>query len=336
MKLITVTDMQALIRRVGLEPFLALAVDAIEDYLRRWPELQLSPRHAFHYPFGVTELMPCADDRLYGVKYVNGHPGNPARGKLSVTAIGLLADVPSGYPLMISEMTLLTAVRTAAVAALAAGLLARLESQRVALIGCGAQAEFQVLALASRLPVTEVNYFDIDGTAMDKFAGHLGHRFRLRRGQDIADTLRDADVWITLTAAKQHQSLIDEALLRPGVHINAMGGDCPGKTELSPEVIRRCKTVVEYRPQSEQEGEIQQTGAASVHAELWEVLTDQRPGRDNDDEITLFDAVGIAVEDLAVLDLVARLAERYDIGSEVTLVPDLADPKDLFSLVAGN
>src|SRR5699024_10592954 len=133
--------------------------------------------------------------------------------------------------------------------------------------------------------------------------------------------------------AKQHQALIDETLLRPGVHVNAMGGDCPGKTELSAAAIHRCKTVVEYLPQSEQEGEIQQTGTADVHAELWQILRGERPGRTENDEITLFDGVGIAVEDLAVLDMVATLAQQHDIGSDVELVPTPRHPKDLFSLL---
>ena len=97
----------------------------LEKDFGRWHEFLLSPRHATHYPHGVIELMPCADQQFYDFKYVNGHPGNPLIGRLSVVAIGLLSDVVSGYPLMISEMTLLVAFRTAATDVLAVKYLAR-------------------------------------------------------------------------------------------------------------------------------------------------------------------------------------------------------------------
>lgn len=158
---------------VGLDNFYTHIIAALEADFGRWDEFILSPRHATHYPHGVIELMPCADQQLYAFKYVNGHPGNPLKGKLNVVAIGLLSDAGTGYPLMISEMTLLTAFRTAATAVLAAKYLAREDAKSLAIIGTGAQSEFQVLAFTSFFRLEEVRFYDIDPQAMAKFSKNL-------------------------------------------------------------------------------------------------------------------------------------------------------------------
>lgn len=133
--------------QTGIDHLLCRTIAQLREDFGRWHAFHKSPRHATHYPHGVIELMPCADDTYYAFKYVNGHPGNPQQGKLSVFGLGMLTDVASGYPLLLSEMTLLTAIRTAATAALAADYLARAESNRLGIIGTGAQAEFLILAI---------------------------------------------------------------------------------------------------------------------------------------------------------------------------------------------
>ena len=334
MKLITTDDLLRIIRREGLAEFLKLAGTALEQAFGRWQEFQLSPRHAINYPHGVMELMPCADQRYYACKYVNGHPGNTARGRLSVVALGLLAEVESGFPLLISEMTLLTAVRTAATAALGARYLARPDSHRLAMVGTGAQAEFQVQALRGVLPLRELRYFDIDRDAMAKFARNLaGEELNLSAAGSIRAAIDGADVIVTATADKRRNRLLDAGMLGGGVHIHALGGDCPGKTELDPELLGHCKIVVEYLPQSIVEGEIQNRPELPIHAELWELVQDLKPGRESAAEITLFDSVGFALEDYAMLRLVDELSQRHGICHEVELIPRPADPKDLYGLL---
>jgi len=117
--------LRALVARIGVGRFIEeLAQEVATDY-RRWDEFEKSARHACHSPTGVIELMPTTDGRLYSFKYVNGHPKNTAQGLLTVTAFGVLADVATGYPVLLSEMTFMTALRTAAVSALAATWMAR-------------------------------------------------------------------------------------------------------------------------------------------------------------------------------------------------------------------
>jgi ornithine cyclodeaminase len=334
MKIITVSDIRKLIQLIGLDNFFKRVVAALENDFGRWHAFILSPRHATLYPHGVIELMPCSDQQFYTFKYVNGHPGNPRAGKLTVVALGLLSDIGSGYPLMISEMTLLTAFRTAATGVLAAKYLARTESKSLAIIGTGAQAEFHVCGFAGFFPLQEIRFFDTDPKAMAKFSNNLtGQQLTLIPCSSIIAAVQNADIVITATAAKRHQSLFEFGDISSGTHIHAIGGDCPGKTELSTDLLNRVKLVVEYKPQSLAEGELQQCEADVVHAELWELVCRKKPGRQNDREITLFDSVGFALEDYSILRVVYELAKEYHLGTESPLLPELDDPKNLFGLL---
>ena len=129
---IGVEDMRRLVRSTGTKGFLTQLAGYVRSDFSRWSEFEKSARVASHSRDGVIELMPTSDGQLYTFKYVNGHPSNPKTGKLTVTAFGVLADVATGYPLLISEMTLLTALRTAATSAFAATVLARRDSKAMA------------------------------------------------------------------------------------------------------------------------------------------------------------------------------------------------------------
>ena len=336
MKILTLTDIQKLIHKVGLTPLFQRVMEAMESDFSRWNEFNLSPRHVTHFAHGVIELMPCSDKKFYSFKYVNGHPDNPAKGQLSVVALGQLSDVSSGYPLMISEMTLLTALRTAVTGVLVAKYLARHNSRKIAIIGTGAQAEFQVMGFASFFPLDEIRFYDSDNFAMKKFEKNLaGEDFKLIACQNITETVSSADIIVTATAAKKQQSLFYLEDIAPGTHIHAMGGDCSGKTELDVNLLKQSKVVVEYLPQSLVEGEMQQCPIYGIYAELWELVSKKKPGRTNEQEITLFDSVGFALEDFTILRIIYALAEEYQLGTELTLIPELEDPKNLYGLLSG-
>ena len=340
MKILTVDGLQRLISGVGRDLFFDMALKRLEQDFRRWQQFQKSPRHAVHYPFGVIELMPCADDEFYAFKYVNGHPYNTEHGRLCVIGLGLLADARSGYPLLFCEMTLLTAIRTAAVAALGAKYLARSNSEHLAVIGTGAQSEFQVAMLARQLPLKTVSFFDPDQQAMSKFVGNLRRSgLVLQPCSSIQQAVSAADLIVTATASKQANDLIQREWLKPGVHIHAMGGDCPGKTELGQALLNDSKIVVEYLPQSLVEGEMQNLDPGSFYAELWQLVDGSLPGRENESEITLFDSVGFALEDYSILRLVMALVEQPEYAGlclNQAMVPQLDNPKDLYGLLEGN
>src|SRR5262252_7043458 len=170
---IGVSDIQRLVHTIGARGFMARLAAEIEADYRRWGEFEKSARLASHSREGVIELMPTSDGRLYTFKYVNGHPKNTADGLLTVTAFGVLADVATGYPLLLSELTVTTALRTAAMSALAAKWLARPESRVMALIGNGAQSEFQAIAFCGMLGIDTLRLYDVDGAATAKLERNL-------------------------------------------------------------------------------------------------------------------------------------------------------------------
>jgi len=336
--LLRIQDIRTLIQTVGIKPFFKTLVEYLEEDFRNWQEFDKSSRYAAYVENGVVELMPTCSKSFFSFKYVNGHPNNPKHNLLNIVGLGMLADVKTGYPLLISEMTLLTALRTAAVSALGSKLMARKDSKKLTIIGCGAQSEFQVLAHHALFDLTEVTYFDLDAKAMDRFAKHLENEsFKLVRGTDAQSAIQNADIIITATAARAKNQVLLNEWLKPGQHVSAVGGDSPGKTELDPTILERNKVMVEYFPQTHHEGEIQNLGERAkdfVFAEVWEVCCGQKQARDNNTEITVFDAVGFATEDYSILRYVYTLAKEHHVGLDVDLIPTgIKDPKNLFGLL---
>ena len=331
---VDVRSMAAWVADTGPEHVIAGLVDELDRDFRRWESFDKSPRVASHTPFGVIELMPTSDHETYGFKYVNGHPSNPARGFQTVTAFGVLAEVHNGYPTFLAEMTILTALRTAATSALAARALARPDSRVMAMIGTGSQAEFQALAFRTALGIDRLRVFDVDPDAVAKLARNLlPLGFTIEVAGSVAEALDGADIVTTCTADKARATVVADELVRPGMHFNAIGGDCPGKTELDPAILDRSAVFVEYTPQTRIEGEIQQRGDDFAVTELWQVLALQAPGRTDADQVTVFDSVGFAIEDFSALRYVRDRVVGTQYAQEIDLVADPDDPKDLFGLV---
>ena len=319
----------------GLPAIFQGLVDALRADFLRWPEFDKSARVASHSAQGVIELMPIADAKTYSFKYVNGHPGNTRHGLSTVMAFGVLADVDTGVPLLVSELTLTTALRTAATSVMAAMALARPESRVMALIGNGAQSEFQALAFHYLMGIEEIRLFDVDPAATEKLMRNLqGTALRLVRCTSALDAARGADIITTVTADKALATIVTPDMVTPGLHINGVGGDCPGKTELHAEVLTMGPVFVEYAPQSRVEGDVQQMPADFPVTELWQVLNGTAAGRSSEAQVTVFDSVGFALEDYAALRFMREQALSLGIGEPLPLIPALADPKNLFSALA--
>lgn len=337
-RFVDVPTLSRLVERVGLPDFIAGIADTMRDDFRRWESFDKCARVASHSDIGVIELMPVADAERYAFKYVNGHPGNPDKGVSTVMAFGALADTATGFPVLLSELTLTTAFRTAAATAIASEALARPDSKILGMIGCGAQSEFQAIALHTILGIEEVRIFDIDAVAMQKLERHL-QEFPQLRVVPVATpqaAVAGADVVVTCTADKTWATILTPDMIEPGMHINGIGGDCPGKTELHADVLRAGKIFVEYEPQTRIEGDIQQLDAGHPVHGLWEVIAGKTTGRESDEQITIFDSVGFALEDFSALRYVYQLAVDLDEGEDIQLIPTLDDPKDLFACVLDN
>ena len=329
--------LRELVARKGPGRFIEELAGEIEaDYLR-WNEFEKSARLASHSSGGVIELMPTSDGKLYSFKYVNGHPKNTAKGLLTVTAFGVLADVSTGYPLLLSEMTFVTALRTAAISALAACRMARPASRAMAIIGNGAQSEFQAIAFHQMVGVRQLRLYDTDPDATAKLIRNLT-RLQLRdltvtRCTSAAEAVRGADIVTTVTADKCNATILTPDMIEPGMHINAVGGDCPGKTELHADILRAegVRIVVEFEPQARIEGEIQQLEGRGQVTELANVLL-AKQARSSEREVSIFDSVGFALNDFSSLRYLHRLnAEQPDGGQRIDLIPEPDDPKDLFA-----
>ncbi len=338
--LLTPTDIARIVAAHGLPAVLRRMEEAITADFRRWPEFDKVARVAAHSKTGVIELMPVADADQYSFKYVNGHPGNARHGLPTVMAFGVLADVATGAPLLLSELTITTAIRTAATSVMAARALVRQDTRpggrTMALIGNGAQSEFQALAFHHGLGVGTLRLFDTDAAATAKLVRHLRGvpGLKLQVCNSTAEAVRGADIVTTVTADKRNAVIVDASMLEPGMHLNAVGGDCPGKTELAAGVLHAANVFVEYEPQTRVEGDLQQMPADFAVTELWRVLTGQAPGRRSQAEVTVFDSVGFALEDYSALRLMGALAAELGLGEPLALIPRLADTKDLYAQLA--
>lgn len=331
---VSVDKMMKLVLHIGIERVLMDLAAEIEADFRRWPQFDKTPRVASHSDVGVIELMPTSDGTTYGFKYVNGHPSNLRRGLQTVTAFGLLADVATGYPLLLSEMTILTALRTAATSAMAAKHLAPEGARVMAMIGNGAQAEFQALAFKAICGIEEVRLYDIDPDATDKCARNLAASgLKITRCKSREDAILGAQILTTCTADKNYATILNDNMVGAGVHINAIGGDCPGKTELAPAILHRSSIFVEYPPQTRIEGEIQQLDADHPVTELWQVITGATAGRISASQITLFDSVGFAIEDFSALRYVHGKLAVTGLYDNLDMIADPDDPRDLFGMI---
>ncbi len=340
-----VLDAEQMVRLIGmhgLETTICDIMDRLRTDFVNWQQFEQIPRPAFHVPDGVLELMPVLDDTYFVCKTVNGHPKNPSMGKQTVVATGQLNTVADGYPVLMCEMTLATAMRTAATSALASDVMSCKDSKVLAVIGTGAQSEYQTIAHKAIRDIIRVQYFDIDPQAMAKYRDNMqsnfaGAKTELVACADVKSAVAGADIVVVCTACKSHGEVVKDTWLTDGQHINGLGGDCPGKTELQLNTLRRARVMVEFFEQSFIEGEIQRMDKAeakqTVDLHLYEAIDGTKVARENDTQITVFDGVGIALEDFSALMVIKDLAEKYNVGIIQNMVPNITDPKNLFSML---
>ena len=256
-----------------------------------------------------------------GMKWVNVHPQNQRRGLPTVMAIVVINDPNTGVPLAVMDGLFLTKLRTAASAAVAAQALARRTSHTVGLVGCGAQADAQLLALKAVFQLTRVKvwgYLDGEAQRFCRRMRRLIPRVVFEPCGTIERCVRDVEILVTLTPSRR--PLVKRAWLAEGVHINAIGADAPGKQELDPAILHDAVVVVDERQQAIHGGELnvpiarRQFQPSQIHATLGEVLLGRRPGRRFAREITVFDSTGLAIHDVALGAEVVRRAKRAHIG----------------------
>lgn len=265
---------------------------------------------------GDFRAMPAYMEGSAGVKWVNAHPGNPERyGLPSVLGMYILSDPATAQPLAVMDATLLTALRTGAAAAVATKYLARADARTVGFVGCGAQARTLHAALSVVLGDFEVVAADASPEAAATFAVEVG-------GQ--TGRLEDAaGCDIVCTATPVREPIIRREWVKPGAHINAMGADAHGKQEIDTQVLLDARVVLDDWEQACGSGEVNvplESGALTregIHGSLGEIVAGTLPGRDSDDQITVFDSTGLAVQDVALARLIYDTARESGVGLEV-------------------
>lgn len=334
MKLVDINCIRKIIKKVGLFNLFDLVIERIEYDYKNWDDFVKNPRHATHSDVGVIELMPASDSEYYGFKYVNGHPGNTKDGKLSVMALGMLATIGDGLPVMFCEMTLLTAIRTAATSALVAKYCAKPSSKVLGVIGTGAQAEFQIIALSRVFKFEKIIGYDNNYAALEKTKYNLKQlNIDFIIANSLDEVLVDVDILTTATANKKKDVILNADDVPEGCHINAIGGDCPGKTELDINQFTNSHIVVEYLPQTQIEGEIQDLKTDIPLTEFHDVVKYNVVPRKDDKMITIFDSVGFALEDYSALRVIYDLASQHNIFITGDFIPKVSDPKNLFATI---
>ena len=293
-------------------------------------EVVMPPKVYVNFPKGDFRVMPCYIPSLGfgGVKIVNVHPENPEKyGLPTVMAVILLLDPETGKPVAIMDGTWMTDMRTGAAGGVAAKYLARPDSRTVGIVGAGRQARTQLMALKEVLEeIEEVRVTDIRKDVREKYAEEMSEKLGLnvKAVDSVRETVEGADIVVTVTPVRK--PIVKNEWIRPGVHINAIGADAPGKEELDPEILKRAKIVVDDFEQACHSGEVNvplTKGIISkedIYAELGEIIVGKKPGRLSDDEITIFDSTGLAIQDLATATLVYKKAKASNLGFEIELL----------------
>jgi alanine dehydrogenase len=260
-----------------------------------------------------------------GIKWVNVHPRNRRLGLPTVMAVIVINDPATGFPLAVMDGLLITKLRTAAAAAVAAQTLARRNSHVVGLIGCGAQADAQVLALAEVFRLSRVNVWGYLPGEARRFCASMRRRLSQIAFEPCASIevcVREADIVVTVTPSRR--PLVRRSWLAAGTHVNAIGADAPGKQELDPQILRQATVVVDDYEQAIHGGELNvpidrgQFHLRQIHATLGEILIGRKPGRRSSRELSVFDSTGLAVHDVAVGAEVVRRAHRRGIKRRLT------------------
>jgi alanine dehydrogenase len=328
--LVTVT---LVLSRTDVADLLPMAdcIDAVEAAFRSQGQGQVevpSAVMALHAPTGGFHIKAAGlrSSRLYVAVKINANfPGNPEKGLPTVQGLVALYDGDTGQPLAVMDSIEVTALRTAAATAVAARSLARREATTVALCGCGMQAAYQVRALAVVRPISSVSVHDRDRKRATSFAADLAAQTGLRVAvaERWPESSRSADIVVTCTTSTS--PIVGPEDVRAGTFLAAVGADNPRKQEVDPALLARSRVFVDSLDQAATIGDLHHAlalgvmGRQGVQAELWEVVTGRKAGRTSDEEITVFDSTGVAIEDVAAAALAYERAVAAGRGSSVEL-----------------
>ena len=306
------------------------ALSVVEEAFREhgMERVQMPAKSYLYFPTGDLRTMPAylKSAGIAGVKIVNAHPGNPAKGLPTVMAVVVLNSIETGAPLAMMDGTYLTDMRTGAAGGVAADHLARRDATVVGMIGAGRQAMTQLQAISMVRDIETVKVVDVSATTCDRFRKNMENRAELGCDIVIAESIQetcDCDILVTTTPVRS--PIVDNGWVQEGTHINAIGADAKGKEELDPQILKRSTIVIDDYAQATHSGEINvplNEGVITVgdiYGTLGEVVAGIKPGRTSDSEITVFDSTGLAIQDVSTANHVYQQAVERGIGTRLKL-----------------
>ncbi|MEP6910283.1 MAG: ornithine cyclodeaminase family protein [Actinomycetota bacterium] len=301
---------------VSAERALEAVRDAFIAYARG--EWSMPPKvYVPAYPAGDFRAMPALGAGHASLKWVTSFPGNPAQGLPTVTGLVLLSDASNGMLRAVLDAAAVTALRTGAAAVLAAETLGRADARSAAVVGAGVNGKAAARTFVAR--GREVGVYDLDPERAESVVQHLNTlQQSVAKSVGLEEALA-ADLLVTMTPG--HEVLLPEGSLRPGQHVSLMGADGPGKAEIAVEELLRAHVFADDWEQASHNGELVHAVEAGVLqrdqvTELGAVLTGDAAGRETDEEITVFDSTGLAIQDLAI----ALAAMEKDDGMDVPTI----------------
>jgi alanine dehydrogenase len=265
----------------------------------------MPPKVYLSFPKGDLRCMPVYIPALNiaGVKNVNVHPAN--KDLPTVMATITLIDPETGFPLAIMDGTTITKMRTGAAGAVAAKYLSRQDSKIAAFIGTGVQARTQLEGLLIVRPdISKINVYDIDAKNAENFVQDvkLHYQVDIEIADPVENAVSEADIVTTTTPVRK--PIVKAQYIKEGTHINAIGADAPGKQELEIELLKRARVVIDNWEQSSHAGEINVSVSKKIisrddiYADIGEIVTGKKAGRDSSELITIFDSTGLAIQDI--------------------------------------
>ena len=304
-----------LLARADVERLLTpeVCIAAIEDAFRRHALGETAPPGilGMHAGAGSFHVKAAALDGAFAAKLNANFPGNPARGLPTIQGVVIVCDAQDGRLLALMDSMAVTALRTAAASAVAAKYLSRENSETLLICGCGAQAPAQLAALLAVRRPKRVLAYDLDSVRAARLAGATPVC-------DLRSAVAESDILVTCTTARRY--IITRDMVRPGTFIAAVGADHEDKQEIEPQLMARAKVVTDLTEQAAAIGDLHHAIAAGlmsrdgVHAQLGELVAGSKPGRERDDEITIFDSTGTGLQDAAAALAVYRRAARERAG----------------------
>lgn len=307
---------------LDMDVALAAARDAFRAYgegrVNMPPKAYLTLAHGdFRAMYGEIFL---PEDHICGLKWVNVHPGNPAKGLLTVMAKILLNDPETGLEFADLDGTHVTDYRTGAAGGVAAQYLARTDASRLGLIGAGAQARTQVAAILKVRPIRDIVIYDRhrehSQTLVDQIT--TTYSIKARAASEAAEAVKGMDIVVTTTPSRT--PVVERDWVSAGTHINAIGADAAGKQELAPAILTAGKVVVDDWAQASHSGEINvplargDLAPEQVYGCLGDIVAGKKPGRSASEEITVFDSTGLIIQDLALALAVYKRAIEKGLG----------------------